>query len=226
MGNKQEKNKNPKLDDKNITSGKIKDFNTNDSRNNSKRDILKNIKSKYIMIIVLSNLNEKIKLDIFKYNKRIQNIININLNNYKFFSGRYIEYETNEEGKEYNVYNDKLIFEGKYLNGERNGKGKEYNNDKLIFEGKYKNGKRYGKGKEYDYIGDLIFNSEYLYNHRIKGREYISSILEFEGEYLYDKKYNGKGYDKNGSISYVLINGNWKIKEYDFKGSQRLKENI
>ena len=85
MGNKQEKNKNPKLDDKNITSGKIKDFNTNDSRNNSKRDILKNIKSKYIMIFIFSHLEEKRKLEIIKYNKNIQNILDIKLINYKFY---------------------------------------------------------------------------------------------------------------------------------------------
>jgi len=38
--------------------------------------------------------------------------------------------------------------------------------------------------------------------------------LEYEGEFLYDKKWNGKGYDKNGSIIYELINGNGKGKEY------------
>ena len=88
MGNKQEKNKKPKLDDKNITSGKIKDINTNDSRNNSKRDILKNIKSKYIMIFIYSHLEEKRKLEIIKYNKNIQNILDIKLINYKFYIGR------------------------------------------------------------------------------------------------------------------------------------------
>ena len=55
------------------------------------------------------------------------------MNNYKFFSGRYIEYKTKREGKEYDGYEEKLIFEGEYLNGERNGKGKEYD----IFGKKY-----------------------------------------------------------------------------------------
>ena len=42
--------------------------------------------------------------------------------------------------------------------------------------------------------------------------------LEYEGEYLYNIKYNGKGYDENGNVIYELINGNGKVKEYDFYG--------
>ena len=114
--------------------------------------MLDNIKSTYFTKIVFSSLDEGRKLDIIKYNKRIQNNMNINSINYKIYSGRYIIYETNRKGKEYNSYNDKLIYEGEYLNGKRNGKGKEYDsyNDKLIYEGEYLNGKKNGKGKEYD----------------------------------------------------------------------------
>ena len=62
--------------------------------------------------------------------------------------GKYIIYETNNKGKEYNSYNDELIFEGDYLNGERNGKGNEYyNNGKLKFEAQYVNGKKKWKRK-------------------------------------------------------------------------------
>ena len=42
--------------------------------------------------------------------------------------------------------------------------------------------------------------------------------MEYEGEYSYDKKWNGKGYDENGNIIYELINGNAKVKEYDYHG--------
>ena len=42
--------------------------------------------------------------------------------------------------------------------------------------------------------------------------------MEYEGEYLYNKKYNGKGFDKNGNITYELINGTGKVKEYDDDG--------
>ena len=67
---------------------------------------------------------ERTKLKIVKYNKNLKNKIDININNYKYFTGKYIIYENEQKGKEY--YLDQLIFEGEYLNGERNGKGKEY----------------------------------------------------------------------------------------------------
>ena len=95
-------------------------------------------------------LNEKQKLKIVKYNKSLQKNIDINIFNYKLFTGKYIIYESNGIGKEYKAKDDKLIYEGEYLNGERKGKGKEYDfNGKLEFEGEYLNGKRNGKGKEY-----------------------------------------------------------------------------
>ena len=81
---------------------------------------------------------------------------------------------------------------GKYKIGDKNGKGKEYNYDgKLIFEGEYLNGKRSGKGKEY-----------------------IDGKLIYEGEYLNEKRWNGKGYNNNGNIDFVIKNGNGKLKEY------------
>ena len=80
-------------------------------------------------------MKEGKKLKLVKYNKGLQKELNINLINYKLFSGRYIIYEANKKGKEY-YYDGKLKFEGEYLNGKRNGRGKEYNyNGKLIFEG-------------------------------------------------------------------------------------------
>jgi len=44
--------------------------------------MLLNIKSPYIIKITLSYLNEERKLELVKYNKKIQNIININIINY------------------------------------------------------------------------------------------------------------------------------------------------
>ena len=115
--------------------------------------MLDNIKSTYFIKILLCSLDEGRKLDIIKYNKRIQNNMNINLINYRIYSDRYILYETNKKGKEYNSSNDKLLYVGEYLNGKRNGKGKEYDyNGNIIFEGEYLNGKKWnGKGKEDKY---------------------------------------------------------------------------
>ena len=116
-------------------------------------------------------------------------------------------------GKGYDK-NGNIIY--KLNNG--NGKVKEYYDGKLGFEGEYLNGKINGYGKEYDYEDELIFEGEYLYNHRIKGKIYLNNKLEYEGEILFDKKYNGKGYDEMGNITYELNNGNGKVKEYNYDG--------
>ena len=93
----------------------------------------------------------------------------------------------------------KTVFEAEYLNGELNGKvrdfiGKTYNESFQIyfaFEGECKNNQKEGKGKEYFVDNQLVFEGEYLYNQKLKGKSYIDSKLEFEGEYLCDKKWEG-----------------------------------
>ena len=100
--------------------------------------MLKNIKSSYFTRIIFSFLEEGNKLKVLKYNKYLQKEMNISLINYKFYSRRYIIYESNGIGKEYNGEDDRLVFEGEYLNGERKGKGKEYySNGELKCEGEY-----------------------------------------------------------------------------------------
>ena len=84
--------------------------------------MVKNIKSSYFIKLVLQYVNEKTKLKIIKYNKNEQKSLNISIINYKYFSQRYIIYQSNRIGKEYNGYDDILIYEGEYLSGERNGK--------------------------------------------------------------------------------------------------------
>ena len=97
--------------------------------------MLKYIKSSYFNSILFSYIPEGQKLKLIKYNKSLQKNININIINYKFYSGKYIIYESNLR-KEYDGETDKLLFEGEYLNGKRNGKGKEYyDSGKLIYEG-------------------------------------------------------------------------------------------
>ena len=160
-------------------------------------NLLKNIKSIFFSRILFSYLDEKIKLKVIKYNKKLQNKMDIKLINYKFYHRKYIIYETNIKGKEYLGCTDDLLFEGEYLNGERNGKGKEYDcNGKLIFEGEYLNGKRNGKGKEY----------------------YSNGKLRFEGEYLNDERLTGKLYDTVGNLCCNWRIANELIKEYNFYG--------
>ena len=110
--------------------------------------MLQKIKSEYFIKRLFVLADEKNKLDIIKYNKNMQNILDISLINYKFFSDRYIIFEKNGKGKEYDNYNDSLVFEGEYLKGKRNGKGKEYwYRYKLRFEGEYLNDKEMEKVK-------------------------------------------------------------------------------
>ena len=134
--------------------------------------MLRKIKSIHILKIIFSHLIKALKLQIPKYNKSLQNKINLSINNYKEFTKRYIIYSSKESGKEYNE-NNELIYEGNFLNGKRNGIGKEYNDYKKIkFEGEFKNGKRNGKGKEFYYDKEIKFEGEYKNGYRWIGIEY------------------------------------------------------
>ena len=97
--------------------------------------MLENIKSYYLIKLVYTFVEESQKLKLVRYNKNIQKKLDISIINYKFFSGRYIIYESNGIGKEYYDGNDNLIYKGEYPNTKRNGIGKEYQDNKLIFEG-------------------------------------------------------------------------------------------
>ena len=183
--------------------------------------MLKNIKATYFIKLLFSYVDEKQKLKIVKYNKSLQNIININIVNYKFFTGRYIIYESNGIGKEYTGTDNKLVYEGEYFHGERKGKGKEYSYNTLYFEGEYLNGKRHGKGKEYYSNGNLIYEGEYLNGERNgKGKEYdwFNGKLIFEGEYLNGKEWFGKKHFSNGKIININIGKEYEDDKLLFEG--------
>ena len=151
---------------------------------------MEEIKSKYILEIILMNVCYKRKAKLMRINKKMMNMLNINLLEF----GKYFIGERNGKGKEYSSYNDQLLFEGEYIDGKKFGHGKEYSiNGKLLFEGKYMNGKRNGKGKEY----------------------FIDGKIKFEGIYLLGIKYNGKGYDKNKKVIYEIKEGKGYIYELD-----------
>ena len=174
----------------------------------------RDIKSSYIIKSLFSFLDEKEKLEIIIYNKELQKILSVNINEYKNNTGKYKIGERNGKGWEYIINTNILIFEGEYINGKRNGKGKEYYlNRKLLFEGEYKNGRKWngngynikgniefklkdGKGniKEYDEYGKLKYEGEYKNGERNgKGKEYDEyGKIKFEGEYI-----NGKRKEKN-----------------------------
>ena len=201
---------------------------------------MKNINSSYIAKYIFSILNDKIQLKLILYNKQLQNNFDINITNYKIFSGKYKIIDKNGKGKEFNIFNDEIIFEGEYKNKKKNGKGKEYDDEgNLIFEGEYLNGKRHGIGKEYHKNGNMKFHGEYkegkfwngkVYNYSEtlisefkNGKGYIEEYntygeLSFSCEYLNGEK-NGIGetyfYDENFSYGFSLdyLNGKkWKGK--------------
>ena len=105
--------------------------------------MLGNLKSSFFIRNLFSKLKDNKKLELIKYNKNLQNTVNVNLIDYKTYKSKYIIYETKNKGKEY-YYNGILVYEGEYLNCKRHGKGKEYGSiNNLIFEGEYLNGKRH-----------------------------------------------------------------------------------
>ena len=167
--------------------------------------MLKNIKATSIIIF---SCRWKTEIKNSKFNKSLQNTLNITIINYKYFTGKYIIYESKGIGKEYNSTNDQLIYEGEYFHGERKGQGREYYFDSyskckiLIYEGEYLHGKRNGKGKEYDLFGKLIYEGEYLNGKRNgKGKEYENHQLIFDDEFLNGKRIRkGKGYHYQDGI--------------------------
>ena len=199
------------------------------------------MKSQFILKKILSNLAQKTKLFLIKYNKYYQKLMRINIDDYKKLSGKIKICGINGYGKEYKLNTLDLIFKGYYINGKKNGKGKEYDGDK-IFESEYANGIKNGKGIEYNKKG-ILFEGEYLngkrwngilkeyFNspHQIKffghycegkkiGKEYdIDGQLIFEGKYLNDKKWDGIICNNNGYL-FPLKNGNGKVKEYGING--------
>ncbi len=163
------------------------------------------IKCVYIVEIIFNHLEDNKKLNIMKYNKYLQDRLNIDIDDYKKVSGRYITYV----GNEYDTTNKKLLYIGEYMNGERNGKGKEFDGKgNLIYFGKFKNGKRHGKGREFSDInrkltlhsdglyynmGEKVFEGEFKNGKKNgKGEEYYKGKLIFKGVYLNGKR-NGKG---------------------------------
>ena len=159
--------------------------------------MIKKVKSLFILKFIFKYIDYKRKLNIAAYDKKIINILNINITDYKFISGKYKTTEKLGKGKEYDDSNNKLIFEGEYKNGKRNGKGKEYfSKENLKFEGEYRSGKRNGKGKEY----------------------YFDNQLKFEGIYFNGKEWNGKGYDLKNNIIYEIKDGKGFIKKFDYFG--------
>jgi hypothetical protein len=204
-----------------------------------------NINSNFILKFIFSFIEDKQKLQIIIYNRKIQAKLDIDINYYRALSGKILKIDKNGIGKIYKIDTKEICFEGEYSNKKKNGKGIKYMLGKKVYEGEFKNGKMngYGKeyclffggglvyegefkdgkkngyGKEYDTHSNLAFEGEFRNNKRWNGhliqRHEYKKIL-FEGEYKNGKLWNGKGYKLyNNEIDYEIINGNGKFKKYN-----------
>ena len=97
----------------------IKTSKENNKENESAKPnpIIDNIKSRYILSKIYNNMTKKKKLEIIKYNKKMQNRINLNVKNYKEYSETFTPIEIEiiptkgKYGTFINIYkNDKLYY--------------------------------------------------------------------------------------------------------------------
>ena len=142
------------------------------------------------------------------------------------FEGYYQNGNINGKAREYFFDIDRkvCIFNGEYLNGKKwNSKlcqiFKLYNHtSKIITKSEYINGKEI----RYKYKDEkLIYKSEFFNNKSHgQGKEYynVGNKISYEGEFRNDKKWEGKGFNINGDIEYIIKNGSGKVKEYIEKG--------
>ena len=139
--------------------------------------MLENIKSIYFLKMVLSYIDDKRKLELIKYNKTIQNKLDINITYYILGSRKYLIFDTLRKVREYNKEYTKLIFEGEYLNGKRNGKGKEYDSyGTLLFVGEYLNVDRWN-GKGFHGLNNIVYE---LKNGKGVIKEYYNYPLQLK----------------------------------------------
>ena len=167
--------------------------------------MLEKIKCKFFYNFLSSFINNELSLKIIKYNKFFQNALGINLHNYKLLSGKYVEYETKDTVKIYDMLTNSLLYEGGFLKGKKNGKGKESHVFEYDFEGEFFDGKRHGKGKELSYI----YVRDFPYVSYVPGEKFIFNghselHVDLEGEFLNGKKWNIKKYDEDGNVMYEI----------------------
>ena len=100
-------------------------------------------------------------------------------------------------------------YQGEVENGVPNGLGFIIFPDGNKYVGSWKNGKKDGLGTFTwswggKYVGSWK-NGEV--NSQIQGTLTLSDGSKFVGEYKYDKIWNGTFYDKDGNITYKIVNG-------------------
>ena len=93
----------------------MKSFSNEKEKQKNKKAILNKIRSNYILKKIYINLNKKTSLELIKYNKKLQQRLNIELNDYKNYCETYstIEIEIipalNHYGKFININSNKGV---------------------------------------------------------------------------------------------------------------------
>ena len=95
----------------------------NNSQNINFKD---SVKSKYIQILIFSFLNEKNKLDLVKYNLKLQKLLEININTYKKISQCIKIGKGDGYCRIYDFNTMTLKFEGEYKNGKKMEKERNF----------------------------------------------------------------------------------------------------
>ena len=178
--------------------------------------IIFKIRSKVIMKKVFSLIIENHKLSLLTYNKKLQNKLFLDINNYKNISQKYQKVENNNEKiKQYILSTDILLKELTYETYNNKIIGREYDgNGNLKFFGEYINNRKIS-GKGYDNRGNTI-----LIIKNGKGKEYYNNgKVRFQGDYLNGKRWNGSGFNYKGENEFDIKYGKGNIKEYDYYGN-------
>ena len=107
--------------------------NSKDNESAKPNPILENIKSRYILSKIYNNMTKKKKLEIVKYNKKVQNRLDLGIKDYKEYSETYSSIEIEiiptkgKYGKFININeNDKLYYHIYFNDNKEEIKNKYY----------------------------------------------------------------------------------------------------
>ena len=120
--------------------------------------IIDNIKSRYILSKIYNNITKKKKLEIIKYNKKIQNRLNLDVKDYKEYSE--IEIEIIPAKDKY----------GKFINIKEN--------DKLYYHIYFNDNKEEIKNKYYIDEEDNVTKIKIIIDYQVKSFKYLFSSCE------------------------------------------------
>ena len=113
-------------------NSKISNVQNTDLKIDQSNSILQNIKSNYFLERIYNNILKKKSLEIVKYNKKIQNRINLSIKDYKEYSEKFssIEIEiipcNNQYGQFINIKEDEKLFYHIFINDNKEEKENKY----------------------------------------------------------------------------------------------------